>query len=740
MKMKLIYLKLFYLLLMAYCLLVSCDRGEKQELPADYVNLFIGTLERGNTVPAATAPFGMISCGPNNVFDEVIDIYTSRAGYSYAKDSIRAFSMTHVSGWGCHGALDIPVMPVTKQIKESPVYNHRAYASKFSHDNEAGEPGFYQVLLDDYNTNVRITASDRSAILLFDYPMGSEASLIFAPTNCANGITGAEIRIDSDNNRVTGWATSGGFCDRDPRLHDYTVYFVAEFSHRIKSHGTWKNQLKNDGNSFAIGDSIAAWIGFDTKKGGQIEMRIAISFVSIENAIENLIHELSNKSFDEIRTETSNKWNALFSKVHIESSHRDLKVQAYTALYRNMLHPNIFNDVNGEYRGFNDSVYKMPSGQNKYVNFSTWDTYRTTAYLQGLLVPDRASDMITSLYLDAIQGNPAGLTIWGYFNNETFVMNGHQSLPLIANLFAMGARNIELEKIKDIMIWTADNKYRNGNEYIKYGYVPNSKSSHNYSVSETIEYSIADYGIAQICLAVGDSVNYKRFMMRSENIFNLFNPDIGFLQRKNADGKWVFPFDKADDNGFNEGNSAQYTWNIPQHMDKLVEKMGGYEQTISKLNEFTSKILIDGWPINDPYYWPGNEPGFVVPFVYTYAGNPEKTQELVRYVSTKIFKNAPDGLPGDDDLGATSAMNLFFKLGMYPLKPGKAEFILTGCLFDKVIFKLDNGSKLILISNGDPFSGPVKEILVNDKKLDGLFLDLTPIIVSKSDLILKYNY
>jgi putative alpha-1,2-mannosidase len=221
---------------------LSCGK-QQQSQPTDYVNLFIGTLDVGNTVPAATAPFGMMSCGPDNVFDEELDEYTSRAGYNYKKDSIRQFSMTHVSGWGCHGALDIPVMPTTKTPGISPVYNHRAYASKFSHDNETAVPGYYQVFLEDYNTNVQITATERSAILLLDYPEGEDAHLIFAPTNAANGITGAELIIDKTNNQVTGWATSGGFCWRDPRITIIPSILWHRFDTAHSGKGIWMNVL-----------------------------------------------------------------------------------------------------------------------------------------------------------------------------------------------------------------------------------------------------------------------------------------------------------------------------------------------------------------------------------------------------------------------------------------------------------------------------------------------------------------
>jgi predicted alpha-1,2-mannosidase len=719
--------------------IAGCAKKDQPPQPTDFVNIFIGTLERGNTIPAATAPFGMMSCGPDNVFTEVVDEYTSRSGYNYAKDSIRAFSMTHVSGWGCHGALDIPVMPTTKTPGTSPVYNQRAYASAFSHERETAQPGYYQVFLDDYQTDVQIAASDRSAILLFDFPVNQQANLILSPTLAANGITGAELIIDVEKNRVTGWATSGGFCWRDPNNFDYTVYFVAQFNQPITEKGMWNNQLLLNDQTHAIGDSIAAWVGFGEVLSEAVEMRIAISFISIENAMKNLETELNNQTFASLRSQTTKKWNNILSKVELNSSNRDLKVIGYTALYHNLLHPNIFNDVNGQYRGFNDSVYTMPTGHNKYVNFSTWDTYRTSAYLQGLLVPDRASDMIESLYLDANQGNPVGLTVWGYFNNETWVMNGHGSVPLIANMYAMGARDIDLTRIKNEMIHTADNKYRNGDEYIRYGYVPERPAPHNYSVSQTLEYSIGDFGLAQICQADGDQDNYQRYLSRSQNVFNLFNPETGFLQRKDTLENWVLPFDYAEENGFNEGNSAQYTWNIPHNMPEMVNRMGGPEKTIERLDVFTSQILQDGWNVNKPHYWPGNEPGFAVPFVYTYAGAPGKTQALIRKVVSDIFRNAPDGMPGDDDLGATSGMSMLFTLGMYPLKPGVPEFCLTGSLYESINIRLDNGSEINITTTGDPWSS-IKTIKVDGEILDEPFLNIERIIEKPGKIRIEYEY
>jgi predicted alpha-1,2-mannosidase len=319
-------------------------------------------------------------------------------------------------------------------------------------------------------------------------------------------------------------------------------------------------------------------------------------------------------------------------------------------------------------------------------------------------------------------------------------MNGHGSVPLIANMYAMGARDIDLTKIKNEMIHTADNKYRNGDEYIHFGYVPDRPAPHNYSVSQTLEYSIADIGLAQVCLADGDQENYERFLSRSQNVFNLFNPETGYLQRKDSLGNWVLPFDKSEENGFNEGNSAQYTWNVPHNMPELVERIGGPEKTIKRLDEFTSQILTDGWNVNKPYYWPGNEPGFVVPFVYTYAGAHEKTQSSIRRVVSEIFRNAPDGMPGDDNLGATSAMNLFFQLGLFPLKPGVPEFCITGTLYDSVKIHLDNGSEIHITSNGDPWTSPIKSIKVNGQILNEPFLDIAEIIDKPGKIRIECEY
>ena len=351
--------------------------------PARQVNIFVGTTDGGNTTPAAHAPFGMVSFGPTSVFDET-DIYNSRSGYDNAKGAIANFSLTHVSGWGCHGALDIPFMPFTGQIDRNPIHYPNDYASQFSHENESAEPGYYQVLLDGIDTHIEGAVSERSAVVSINYPEGDSQQLLFMPPNCANGTTASNISINTSKNEISGYATSGGFCSRDPRKYDYTVYFSASFNKNITDFGGWDKNSRLKKTATFSGDSTAGFLSFGASKGSPLIMKVAISFVSVENARLNLNKEVAKKGLQTVRKETTELWNTGLSKMSVETSDSDMKSQLYTALYHNMLHPNIFDDVNGEYRGFNDSVYVVEEGRHKYVNFSNWDTYRTTAQLQGL--------------------------------------------------------------------------------------------------------------------------------------------------------------------------------------------------------------------------------------------------------------------------------------------------------------------------------------------------------------------
>jgi len=396
-----------------------------------------------------------------------------------------------------------------------------------------------------------------------------------------------------------------------------------------------------------------------------------------------------------------------------------------------MLQPSIFEDINGEYIGFDDKVHKIDTDRHKYANFSLWDTYRTTVQLQAMLFPKRTSDMVHSMLLDAEQAKGGGLPVWSMANTDNGCMNGYSGSPFIANAYAFGARDFDLQKAKDKMVETAleyhpikDSRGWDGlDEYIEYGYIPH-ESFPDKSVSMTVEYSIADYAIAQICSAAGDMENYQKFLKRSENIFNLYNEETNFLQPRSRYGNWIKNFYPRNTMGFDEGNSHHYSWNIPHHTHRMIQKNNQQISTEKRLDRFMSKILTREWHIEDPYFWLGNEPCFGVPFIYNFLDKPEKTKAAI----DRILKNFGDdfeGLVGDDDAGALSAYYIFSTLGFYPYTPGKGDLVAFGPQFSKVEMAIGNQSfKIRMNENPNPDNARNIVLKVNGKVRKNLVINI----------------
>nr|WP_315158564.1 GH92 family glycosyl hydrolase [uncultured Flavobacterium sp.] len=691
--------------------------------PVDYVNTFIGTGEWGNLYPGSQAPFGMISISPNNVFE---NYETTRSGYRYSQNEIYGFGMTHFSGVGCPSMQDLPFLPVVGDLNSSPVYNKSAYKSKFSHDKEFAKPGYYAVKLDSYNTNVKFTTTQRAAIGEIDFPANEVANMIFAPTNNANGISAGELKIDSDKNRISGYMSTGGFCWRDPNDRPYKVFFVTEFDSNFKDYGVWRAENKIKGEKSISGSAIAAYLTFDLQGKTKVKMRTAISFVSVENAVENLNAEIPDWNFENTYQKVTKNWAKYLNKIKVEGKNEDEKTTFYTAIYHNLLQANVFEDVNGSYIGFDDKIHTIEKGKNKYVNFSLWDTYRTTAYLQAIIAPKESSDMVNSLLLDAQQGG--SFPNWSMNNQEYGVMNGYSPFPFIANMYAMGAKDFDLITVKDMMKKVSmefhSSRKSHGwygiEEYKKLGYVP--VDVHGYGASMTLEYGVDDYAIAKICKAAGDFEAEKYYLNRSQNSFTLLNKKNNFLQGRNSDGAFITPFADNSEHGFNEGNAMQYFWSIPHSINKLIDKAGGADFVENRLDQFISKIET-GWAPEKPFYWVGNEPCFGAVYVYNYLQMPWKAQYNVRRV-TDVFKNSPNGMPGDDDVGAMSALYAFSALGLYPYLPGESGFTVTGPLFEKVTITLENGKQIVINGKGAEFDAPyIQEMKLNGKDYSNLWLD-----------------
>ena len=709
--------------LLIFPALLLCMIDVHAQTGSEFVDPFIGTGKAGNCYPGAQAPFGMISWSPENVFPAYDDPY-ARPGYKYGQDSINGFAVTHIDGVGCPAAHDLPFMPALGPLEGSPVNDRRIYASRFRHENECASPGYYSVMLDDIRTEVALTVSERSGVASFTFPSSREAHVVFRPTNNANGIADGSFVIERHSPRMTGWIVSGGFCSGSPLASPYRLYFVAEFNRLYSASGIWEGEVRVPGGRRAYGKATAAYFTFDCRAKRNLMMRIGLSYVSVKNAMRNLRSEIPRWDFEGTRTRAERAWNDILGKITVKGSPGDRKVFT-TALYHNMLQPSIFDDVNGEYTGFDDRIHTVPPAHHKYVNFSLWDTYRTTAQIQALLVPEKASDMASSLLLDALQGAPGGFPIWGFYNRETWIMNGYSALPFLSNLIAFGARDVDLPSLKRMMIRAADSLYPRGAKYIRQGYVPDTASKWNYCVSMTIEYSIDDFAASRVCAALGDSAGYRRLAARSQNVFNLFNPQTKYLQRKTESGSWVVPFDASAEEGFNEGNSAQYTWSIPHNVARLVDSLGGPKAAGERLDGFFSQILIDGWNTTQPYYWMGNEPCFGAPFLYNWTGTPWKSQELVKRIA-RSYDATPDGLPGDDDVGAMSAMYLFMSLGLYPSIPGVGGFVVTGPAFPEVTMRLAGGRTVHMVAeNADSLHPYVSAMRIDGAPYRSTWLPLS---------------
>jgi predicted alpha-1,2-mannosidase len=722
-----------------FAIVVSCD-GTFGADKVQYINPFIGTaLGSGNTYPGPQVPFGMISWSPQSA-----DFGWSPGGYNYNNDKIDGFGLIHLSGAGCSVTCELPFIPCTGDLNISPAAHRHAYASSFSHTNETAMPGYYSVNLSTWNIQFENTVTKRAGIAHIDFPKTAKANVVLDPNADGVGLKDGCIFIDPGNDMISGWAKSGSFCGIQGS--EYVVYFAAQFDQPFTAFGTWKNDEKNEGSTSVSGPGLASYVTFDCSGHQRIAMKVGISFVSIANAELNLQTEIPAWDFSAVRKAAGREWNQRLNRIQISGGSREDAVIFYSALYHSLMLPSIFEDVNGQYIGMDNKVHKVAPGHHFFATFSGWDTYRTQAQLWGLLYPDAASDFCSSFLAMARQTQHeggGGFPLWSLYNDETLVMAGYPADPYIANAYAFGATNFDLAAVKKIMVDSGKNQRwcgRNLNvtwdylpEYEKYGYYPADIT--DCSCSKNVEFSVADFSIAQICRQTGDEESYHYFLKRSQNVFNLLNPREGYLQRKNKDGQWVTPFDRFSGDGFMEGNSAQYTWTIPHSLNKLIALLGGKEKAEVELDELTSH-LATGYAYNSKYYDAGNEPCFGVMPVYNWLQKPWKAEDKTRFVMLDCFRNQSQGIPGDDDSGAMSAWYIFNVLGLYPEIPGVGGLAVLSPLFPKAIISLPDGHKIVIrAQNASRENKYIQSMEINGKANSKLWLSVDEL---KRGATLKY--
>ncbi len=722
-----------------------------------YVNPFIGTSKMGHTFPGATAPFGMVQLSPQTNFEVMYDpdgrynpkTYEYCAGYQYKDTTIIGFAHTNFSGTGHSDLGDFLVMPTTGDLVLDPLQTEtggKGFYSTFSHDQESASPGYYNVQLDDYNITAALTASERVGFHQYTFPKTDNAhiilDLVYNVYHHDDKNVWTFIRVENDS-LVTGYRQTKGWA------RTKKVFFAMQFSKPFKSYGHKKYDAKGyDGfyrrfdqtQNFPemAGKNIRAYFNFDTEKDENIYIKFALSSVSTAGALKNLDAEIPHWDFEKTKAVTKEKWNTELSKIDVTTISEDHKTTFYTALYHTMLSPILYEDVDGQYRGLDQNIHTS-DGFTNYSIFSLWDTYRALHPLFNITQPDRNNDMIQSMLAHHDQSVHHMLPIWSHYANENWCMIGYHATSVIADAMIKKVGDFDTKHALQASVNTASVSYFDGlGEYIKYHYVPEDKS--HSSVSKTLELAYNDWCIAQMANHNGDTATESKFLQRSAYYKNVYDPAIGYMRPKLADGTFKKEFDPLDTHGqgFIEGNAWNYGLYVPHQLDDMVGMMGGKERFSQHLDSLFTMELEDKYIEKHEditrdgiigNYVHGNEPGHHIPYLYNWAGKPHKTQERVRMIMETMYGPKVDGLCGNDDAGQMSAWYVFSSLGFYPVTPGSQYYAIGSPLIKEATIQLNNGKTLtITAKNQSKDNVYVDKVMVNGKTIEGNLLSHNDII------------
>ncbi|MFJ3136230.1 GH92 family glycosyl hydrolase [Streptomyces sp. NPDC086843] len=673
----------------------AASPGHRDIAAFDAVDPFIGTRldtsqnkgnsAYGNTYPGATVPFGMVQSSPTTYRTSDGD---QKGGYEYTADRIRGFGMTRLSGTGCEGrfgGFDFPVLPYTGALPSgalptSPADRITDYYLGFDHAGEKADPGYYSVDLAG-GVRTELTATTRTAVSRFAFPANGGSTLLFDVAGSNNRVFGSEVKVDGKT--VSGWVEAASVCDEGGR---YRAYFSTTFDRPVRSHGTWQGSEVRPGTDSASGTTVkhgtGAYLVFD--RGARVTARTGLSYVGVEGAARNAAAETRGRSFDAVRAQAARVWRDALGTVRVDGGTRDQRVAFYTALYHALLHPNVFDDVSGEYRGYDGTVHRVRPGRHHYVTYAGWDIYRSQAQLVALLFPQVGSDINQSLTDMARQTGT--WPNWPHLNQSQQKMSGDSLQSVVASIDAFGGtdydRHAALESMRSTQTLPADTSLRrHAYQYATVGFVENRKGDS--ATSKTLEYAVDDFGIAQLAKRLGDTETYDRFMVRAQSWQNLFDDVSGHIRPRDRAG-----FDRGFDlgergNQFEQATGYQYGWMVPHNVGALVEKRGGVEAALRDLDEHTRELDAGVYGTKGAYL--SNQPSFTMPFVYHWLGRPDRTGEVLRRAVDEMYGTSPSGLPGNDDLGSLSSWYVWASIGLFPAVPGTADLAVSSPVFERVV-------------------------------------------------------
>lgn len=725
-------------LLFPVCFLLTAGinaQPRKDQPAVDYVNPIIGTafagfakgLEGGGTMPCVNRPFAM-----TNFVAQTAENKMGRMSYVYEDSTVTGFLASHQpTVWmGDYGY--VSVMPQVGPLKVLP----KERALPYRHSDETARPYYYSVNMQSPGGTIRgeIAGASRCGIFRFTFPRSEQAHLIIQGINLnpelkdwANDIQTrlqtlrGFVQVNPEQNEITGYNPDRQSAQLGPALPNFKGYFIIRFSKPFHTYGTWNNDSIHPAYRQQYGTRMGAYISFHTAAQETIQVTVATSFISLEQARMNLEKEIGRQSFEQVVNATRQAWQQQLGRLQVHGISAEQKTIFYTALFHTMLFPREFSEYGRYYSAFDDQVHEGES----YNDYSLWDTFRAEHPLLTLLQPERVGPMVQSLLQMYQQGG--WVPMWP---NPTYtnIMIGTHGDAVIADALVKGFTGFDkqlayaamrknsftapdgdtLKKWGDRDLWTSYEARGGLTYYHRLGYVPSDKTKE--SVSRTIEYSIDDYCVAQAAALLGKTADEQQLRRWSENYRNVYNPATGFAAPRKADGSW----DSNTAEGFTEGSNWTYTFGALHDIPGMINIMGGPKAFAAKLTE----------NFEGGHYRPDNEPGHHYIYLFNYCGMPWKTQELIRrHTSAENFRNAAIGINGNDDCGQTSAWYLFSVMGFYPVTPASGEYVIGAPQYPAFTLTLPGGKKLeIEARNISETNKYVQAVTLNGRPLSSFTL------------------
>jgi predicted alpha-1,2-mannosidase len=694
-----------------------------------YVQIKVGTGGHGHTYPGASVPFGMVQLSPDT-FNAGWDWCS---GYNYSDNSIMGFSHTHLSGTGIGDMLDVLVMPGTGKVKINPSSRdtpERGYRSRFSHEHESAEPGYYSVFLRDSGVRAELSATARTGIHRYTFPQNDSSHFMVDFHHAYGGFDKVSEAVLWSKLKIVGDDTIVGSRSIGRWANGREIHFAMRFSKAFESFVI----LADDSPLLASereanGKSLKCVVHYSTQEKEVILVKTGISGVSIEGAVKNLETETPDWDFDKVRSEAASLWESELSKIEVEGGTEKQKEIFYTSLYHCMLAPTLFDDVDGQYQGMDGTVHTLPKGEHNYSTFSLWDTYRAIHPLFTLIQPERVPRMVNCLVRMAHESS-AGMPVWPLQAKETGCMTGYHSAVVIAEAIEKGFRGIDVVAAYSPMKQRAMiDDYQGLALYRKYGYIPCDLESE--SIGKGMDYAYDDWAVAHVARAAGQTDDSDKLIKRASNYKNFFDFTRGFIRPRLANGQWAEPFAPNEIGhseqwrDYTESNAWQATFAVQHDPKGLTSLLGGTAKLSAKLDALfdADPSLPDDAPLDIAglvgQYAHGNEPSHHIAYLYVYAGAPYKTQERVWSLLETMYDDQPDGIAGNEDCGQMSAWYVMSAMGFYAVDPVSSNYVFGTPIFDRVKITLAGGKQLLLEAKRSvPEAKYIKSASLNGVLLD----------------------